>query len=235
MSIHIEAKKGEIAETVLMPGDPLRAKFFAETFLKDNFCFNNVRGMLGFTGEYEGMRVSVMGSGMGIPSISIYASELFMEYSVKRIIRVGTAGALQPHLKIGDIVLAMSASTDSNVNRIRFGGMDYAPAADFDLLVNAYQAASDLGKRVYVGGVLSGDLFYSDDPDWAKVWTEYGILAVEMEAAGLYTLAAKHKAQALAIMTISDSIVSGEEAPAEQREKGYADMAQIALEAVRNL
>lgn len=232
MSIHIGAKPGEIAETVLMPGDPLRAKYFAETFLNDAFCFNQVRGMLGFTGTYEGKRVSVMGSGMGIPTLSIYVNELLESYGVKRIIRVGTCGSMQPHLKIGDIVLAMSASTDSNVNRIRFNGMDYAPTADFDLLLKAYQAARGLTDRVFVGGVISGDSFYSDDPDWHKVWVQYGILAAEMEAAGLYTLAAKYKAQALAIMTVSDTILGGEEAPAEQREKGFSLMAEVALKAV---
>ena len=233
MSIHIGAKKGEIAETVLLPGDPLRAKYFAETFLKDPVCFNQIRGMLGFTGTYEGKRVSVMGSGMGIPSISIYASELFMEYGVKRAIRVGTAGGLQPGMKIGDIVLAMSACTDSNVNRVRFDGLDYAPTADFDLLTKAHTAAKELEKSVFVGPILSSDTFYGDDPDWWKVWKAYGVLAVEMEAAALYTLAAKHKAQALAIITISDTIEGGEEAPSEQREKGFAQMAHVALEAVK--
>ena len=231
MSIHISAKKGEVAETVLMPGDPLRAKYFAETFLKDIQQFNNVRGMLGFTGTWEGKRVSVMGSGMGIPSLSIYVNELLEFYGVKKIIRVGTCGSMQPGMKIGDLVLAMSASTDSNVNRLRFGGMDYAATANFDLLVKAYNAAITLTDRVFVGGVISGDLFYSDDKSWHEVWVRYGILAAEMEAAGLYTLAAKYKAQALAIMTVSDTIVGGEEAPAEMREKGFSLMANVALKA----
>jgi len=231
MSIHIGAEKGEVADTVLMPGDPLRAKYFAETFLKEIHQFNAVRGMLGFTGIYEGQRVSVMGSGMGIPSISIYANELLEFYSVKKIIRVGTCGSMQPGMKIGDLVLAMSASTDSNVNRLRFGGMDYAATADFDLLVKAYNAAKELTDRVFVGGVISGDLFYSDDKNWHEVWVKYGILAAEMEAAGLYTLAAKYKAQALAIMTVSDTILGGEEAPSEMREKGFALMAKVALRA----
>ncbi|MBN2471915.1 MAG: purine-nucleoside phosphorylase [Anaerolineae bacterium] len=231
MSIHIGAKEGEIADTVLMPGDPLRAKYFADTFLKDHFCFNQVRGMLGFTGTYEGKRVSVMGSGMGIPSFSIYANELLEFYGVKRIIRVGTCGSMQPGMKIGDLVLAMSASTDSNVNRMRFHGLDYAPTADFDLLVKAHQAAKALTDRVFVGGVISGDLFYSDDKEWHKVWVDYGILAAEMETAGLYTLAAKYRAQALAILTVSDTILGGEEAPAEQREKGFSLMAEVALKA----
>ncbi len=231
MSIHISAKKGEVAETVLMPGDPLRAKYFAETFLKDIQQFNNVRGMLGFTGTWEGKRVSVMGSGMGIPSLSIYVNELLEFYGVKKIIRVGTCGSMQPGMKIGDLVLAMSASTDSNVNRLRFGGTDYAATANFDLLVKAYNAAITLTDRVFVGGVISGDLFYSDDKSWHEVWVRYGILAAEMEAAGLYTLAAKYKAQALAIMTVSDTILGGEEAPAEMREKGFSLMANVALKA----
>jgi len=231
MSIHISAKKGEVAETVLMPGDPLRAKYFAETFLKDIQQFNNVRGMLGFTGTWESKRVSVMGSGMGIPSLSIYVNELLEFYEVKKIIRVGTCGSMQPGMKIGDLVLAMSASTDSNVNRLRFGGMDYAATANFDLLVKAYNAAIALTDRVFVGGVISGDLFYSDDKSWHEVWVRYGILAAEMEAAGLYTLAAKYQAQALAIMTVSDTILGGEEAPAEMREKGFSLMANVALKA----
>jgi len=231
MSIHISAKKGEVAETVLMPGDPLRAKYFAETFLKDIQQFNNVRGMLGFTGSWEGKRVSVMGSGMGIPSLSIYVNELLEFYGVKKSIRVGTGGSMQPGMKIGDLVLAMSASTDSNVNRLRFGGMDYAATANFDLLVKAYNAAIALTDRVFVGGVISGDLFYSDNKSWHEVWVRYGILAAEMEAAGLYTLAAKYKAQALAIMTVSDTILGGEEAPSEMREKGFSLMANVALKA----
>lgn len=231
MSIHISAEKGEVAETVLMPGDPLRAKYFAETFLEDIHLFNEVRGMLGFTGTYEGQRVSVMGSGMGIPSSSIYVNELLEFYDVKKIIRVGTCGSMQPGMKIGDLVLAMSASTDSNVNRQRFNGLDYAATANFDLLMKAYKAAIELTDRVFVGGVLSGDLFYSDDKSWHEVWVKYGILAAEMEAAGLYTLAAKYKAQALAIMTVSDTILDGEEASSEMREKGFSLMAQVALKA----
>ncbi len=231
MSIHIGAEKGEVAETVLMPGDPLRAKYFAETFFKDIHQFNAVRGMLGFTGTWEGKRVSVMGSGMGIPSLSIYANELLEFYGVKQIIRVGTCGGMQPGMKIGDLVLAMSASTDSNVNRRRFNGMDYAPTANFDLLLRAYNEAKKLTDRVYVGGVVSGDLFYSDDEHWHEVLVKYGILAAEMEAAGLYTLAAKYKAKALAIMTVSDVLEGHEEAPSEMREKGFSLMAEVALKA----
>jgi len=171
-----------------------------------------------------------MGSGMGIPSVSIYVNELVAEYQVKTIIRVGTCGALQPYLKVGDIVLAMTASTDSHINKLRFGGMDYAPAASFDLLLKAYNAAKKLGIEVYVGGILSGDTFYNDDDDWWKIWSEYGILVAEMECNGLYTLAAKFNISALSVLTVSDSLVTGDTATAEQREKDFPLMAKIALE-----
>lgn len=230
MSIHIGAKKGQIAPTVLLPGDPLRAKYIAETMLDDAFCYNEVRGMLGYTGRHGEKRVSVMGTGMGIPTLSIYIHELVTEYDVKTLIRVGTCGALQPGLRVGDIVLAMSASTDSHINRLRFDGMDYAPAASFDLLLKAYEAARDRGIDVQVGGIMSGDRFYNDDPDWWKLWSEYGALVCEMETNGLYTLAAKFKVSALSILTVSDSLVTGESATAEQRERDFPLMAEIALE-----
>ena len=230
MSIHIDAKEGQIAETILLPGDPLRARHFAETLLEDAECFNEVRGMLGYTGSYGGKRVSVMGSGMGMPSFSIYMHELVAEYNVKRLVRVGTCGALQPNLKIGDIVLAMTASTDSQVNKLRFKGMDYAPVANFDLLLKAYQAAKSHGIDVHVGGILTGDSYYYDNPDWWKVWAKFGVLVVEMETNALYTLAAKFKVDALAILTVSNSLVTGEEATAQQREREYSQMAKIALE-----
>jgi purine-nucleoside phosphorylase len=230
MSIHIGAKQGQIAPTVLMPGDPLRARHFAETLLEDAVCFNQVRGMLGYTGIYKGKTVSVMGSGMGMPTMSIYINELVTEYNVKTIIRVGTCGAFQPDLKIGDVVLAMTASTDSHVNKLRFGGMDYAPAANFDLLLKAYETAKKLGIDVHVGGMFAGDTFYNDNPDWWKKWAEYGVLVVEMETNALYTLAAKFKIDALSILTVSDSLVTGETATAEEREKKYTQMAKIALE-----
>jgi len=230
MSIHIGAEKGQIAPTVLLPGDPMRAKNIAETLLDDAICFNKVRGMLGFTGRYGDKRVSVMGSGMGIPTLSIYVNELISEYDVKTLIRVGTCGALQPTLKLGDLVLAMSSSTDSSINKVRFNGMDYAPTASFDLLLKAYQFATTSGIKVYVGGMFASDTFYPDDPDWWKKWADYGALVVEMETAGLYTLAAKHKVDALSILTVSDSLVTGEAATAEQREKDFPQMAKIALE-----
>ena len=229
MSIHIGAQQGQIAPTVLLPGDPLRAKYFAETMLEDVVCFNQVRGMLGYTGRYGDKRVSVMGTGMGIPTLSIYVNELVTEYHVKTLIRVGTCGALQPHLEVGDIVLAMTASTDSHINKLRFGGMDYAPAASFRLLLKAYQAAKERGATVYVGGMFSSDTFYTDDPEWWKKWAEYGALVCEMETSGLYTLAAKFNVDALSILTVSDSLVTGESTTAEQRERDFPLMAQIAL------
>lgn len=229
MSIHIGAKQGEIAPTVLLPGDPLRAKHFAKTLLEDVFCFNDVRGMMGYTGHYGDKRISVMGSGMGMPTLSIYVNELVKEYQVKTLIRVGTCGAFQPYLKLGDIVLAMTASTDSNMNKLRFGGMDYAPVANFDLLLKAYEAAKESATDVYVGGMFAGDSFYHDDPDWWKKWADYGVLVVEMETSALYTLAAKFKVDALSILTVSDNLVTGEEATAEQKERGFTQMAEIAM------
>ncbi len=230
MSIHIGAQPGQIAPTVLLPGDPLRAKRIAETLLQDSVCFNQVRGMLGFTGLYCNKRVSVMGSGMGMPSLSIYANELMVDYGVKTLMRVGTCGAIQPDLKIGDIVLAMTSSTNSNINRIRFNGLDYAPAASFSLLLKAYEVAKQRGIKVTVGGILSNDTFYEDDPDWWKKWAEHGVLAAEMETTALYTLAAKHKVEALSLLTVSDNVVTGAVSTSEQRENEFMQMAEIALE-----
>jgi purine-nucleoside phosphorylase len=230
MSIHISAEQGQVAPTILLPGDPLRARHIAETMLEDIICFNEVRGMLGYTGSYGGRRVSVMGSGMGMPSLSIYVNELVSEYGVKTLIRVGTCGAIQPHLKVGDIVLPMTASTDSQINKLRFRGMDYAPAASFHLLLKAYEAARARKACMYVGGILSGDNFYNDDPDWWKKWAEFGTLVCEMETNGLYTLAAKFKVDAISVLTVSDSLVTGESSTAEQRERDFPLMAEIALE-----
>jgi purine-nucleoside phosphorylase len=198
--------------------------------LEDEFCYNEVRGMLGYTGRYGDKRVSVMGSGMGMPTLSIYVNELVSEYDVKTLIRVGTCGALQPHLKVGDIVLPMSSSTNSHINKLRFEGMDYAPTASFHLLLKAYEVARERGVRVHVGGMFSSDTFYDDDPDWWKKWAEYGALVCEMETSGLYTLAAKFKVDALSVLTVSDSLVTGESSTAEQRERDFPQMAEIALE-----
>lgn len=230
MSIHIGAKSGQIARSILLPGDPIRAGFIAETLLEDAFCFNEIRGMKGYTGNYRGKRVSVMGTGMGLPSHSIYVHELINEYKVDNLIRVGTCGAFQADLKVGDIVLAMTSSTDSHVNQLRFKGMDFAPCANFELLLAAYHAAQDRGIKVKVGGILSSDTFYQDDPDWWKIWADFGLLACEMESAALYTLAAKFKVKALSILTVSDNIVTGEVATSKQREQDFSLMAELALE-----
>lgn len=229
---HLGAKKGEIAESVLLPGDPLRAKFIAENFLEDAVCYNEVRGMLGFTGTYKGKRVSVQGTGMGVPSISIYIHELMNFYGVKSLIRIGTCGSMQKEAKLRDVIIAMSASTDSAVNKLRFKGMDYAPTADFDLLRRAWEKAELLGISAKVGNILTSDTFYGDDPDGWKLWAEYGVLAAEMETAALYTLAAKFKTKALSLLTVSDSIVTHEKTSAEERQTTFKQMMEIALEVV---
>ncbi|WKV09672.1 purine-nucleoside phosphorylase [Thermoanaerobacterium sp. CMT5567-10] len=229
MSIHIGAKEGEVANTVLLPGDPLRAKYIAENFLSDVKCYNEIRGMYGYTGNYKDKRVSVQGTGMGIPSISIYVNELIESYNVKNLIRIGTCGSMQPDVNIRDVIFAMSSSTDSAINRIRFNGMDYAPTASFKLLKKAYDAATSMGINVKVGNVLSSDTFYNDDKDSWKLWAKFGVLAVEMETAGLYTLAAKYGVDALTILTVSDSLVTGHATSAEERQKTFNDMIEIAL------
>lgn len=230
MSVHIEAKKGEIAETILLPGDPLRAKWIAETFFEDPKCFNKVRNMLGYTGIYKGKKVSVMGTGMGVPSISIYAHELINAYGVKNLIRVGSAGSYQKDVKIRDVVLAMAASSNSGVNELRFGGADYAPTADFGLFLKAVEAAKEKNIEVKAGNVFTSDEFYADDFEAYKKWSRFGVLCVEMEAAGLYTVAAKHNVNALAILTISDSLVTGERTTTKERETTFKGMIEIALE-----
>jgi len=230
MSIHIGAKEGDIASTVLLPGDPLRAKYIAENFLTDAICYNEVRGMYGYTGTYKGKRISVQGTGMGIPSISIYVNELIANYKAKNLIRIGSCGSMQADIKIRDVILAMSASTDSNINKIRFYGMDYASTANFDLLKKAYDIALEKGISVKVGSVLTTDTFYNDDPNSWKHWANYGISAVEMETAVLYTMAAKFKVNALSILTVSDSLVTREETTSEERQKTFNQMVEIALE-----
>ncbi len=232
MSIHIGAKEGEIANTVLLPGDPLRAQYVAENFLTNPTCYNEVRGMYGYTGTYKGKKVSVQGTGMGIPSISIYVNELISSYEVKNLIRIGSCGSMQSDIKIRDIILAMSVSTDSSINKIRFSGMDYAPTANFNLLKRAYDIALKKDIRVKVGSVLTTDTFYHDNPDSWKHWANYGVLAVEMETAALYTLAAKYKVNALSILTVSDSLVTREETTSEERQKTFDQMVKIALELV---
>lgn len=231
MSIHIEAKENEIAETVLLPGDPLRAKYIAETFLENPSCYNKVRNMLGYTGTYKGKRISVQGTGMGVPSISIYINELMQSYGVQNLIRVGTCGAIQKSVKVRDVILAMSASTDSQMNRIIFGNVDYAPTADFTLLKTAYDVGVEKGLDLKVGNVFTADMFYNDYAEHEK-WAQYQILAIEMETAALYTLAAKFGRRALSILTVSDHIITGEETTAEERQTTFNEMIELALEAV---
>ncbi|TDQ30901.1 purine-nucleoside phosphorylase [Zeaxanthinibacter enoshimensis] len=229
MSVHIAAVKGDIAPTVLMPGDPLRAEWIAKTFLENAVCYNRVRGMLGYTGTYRGKPVSVQGSGMGIPSAMIYYHELINEYGVNTIIRIGTAGSYQKDVNLRDLVLAMAASTTSGINNSRFINADYSPTANFELLMKAALYAKEKDIPIKAGNVLTADEFYPDDPDDYKLWADFGVLCVEMEAAGLYTLAAKYGVRALAILTISDSLVSGVAAPQEERERSYTQMAEMAL------
>lgn len=233
MSVHIAAKKGEIAETVLLPGDPLRAKYIAEKFLENPVQYNNVRGMLGFTGTYNGKKVSVQGTGMGIPSISIYGTELITEFGCKNLIRIGSAGSYQKDVKIRDIVIGLAASTDSNINNLRFpGGANFAPTASYELLAKVAEGAKSKGIAFKAGNIMSSDTFYGDDKDAWKHWADFGILCVEMEAAGLYTLGAKYGVNTLAILTISDSLVTGEATTSEEREKTFNDMIEMALSAI---
>lgn len=230
MSIHIEAKEGQIAETVLLPGDPLRAKYIAETFLTEVEQYNRVRNMFGYTGMYKGRRVSVQGTGMGIPSMMIYAEELITGYNVKNLIRVGTAGGMQKDVKVRDVILAQGATTDSAIVKNTFDNqVQFAPIADFDLLRTAYEISIEKGMKVRVGNVLSADRFYNTELDKKKL-ADYGVLATEMEAAGLYTLAAKYNRRALAILTISDHLITGEETSSDEREKTFNDMMVVALE-----
>lgn len=230
MSIHIGAKENEIAETVLLPGDPLRAKYIAETFLEGATLYNEVRNMFGYTGTYKGKRISVQGTGMGVPSISIYINELMQSYNVQQLIRVGTCGAIQRDVKVRDVILAMTSSTDSQMNRLTFGGVDFAPTADFELLKNAYDAGLEKGLNLKVGNVFTADQFYNDNAEHEK-WAQYGILAIEMETTALYTLAAKFGRKALSVLTVSDHILTGEETTAEERQLTFNSMIEVALDA----
>ncbi|QTV79006.1 purine-nucleoside phosphorylase [Microbacterium sp. NIBRBAC000506063] len=233
MSTHIAAEPGQIAPVVLMPGDPLRAKWIAETFLDDAECYSEVRGMLGFTGTWNGHRVSVQGSGMGQPSMSIYASELLGEYDVQTIVRVGSCGGLTEKVGMRDIIIAQGACTDSGINRVRFHGLDYAPVADFELLRAAVEAAEtlDLDHAVHVGLLLSSDQFYTTRPELNEPFVAHGVLGVEMETSALYTLAAFHGRFALSICTVSDHLVTHEATSAQEREQTFGDMVEIALAA----
>jgi purine-nucleoside phosphorylase len=231
MSTHIGAKPGEISPRVLLPGDPLRAKWIAETFLEDATCYSTVRNMYGYTGTYRGVSVSVQGSGMGQPSAAIYYHELLAEYDAKTLIRVGTCGALTEEIALRDVIAASAASTDSAMNRMRFDNViDYAPVADFGLLRTAVDVAGQKNIPVRVGQVYASDVFYTDRPDLFERLARYGVLAVEMESAALYTLAARFRARALTVLTVSDHILTGEHTSAEDRQETFAQMVEIALD-----
>lgn len=231
MTVHIGAKPGDIAETVLMPGDPLRAKWAAEHFLENPVCVNEVRGMLGYTGTWRGHRVTIHGSGMGMPSLSIYANELIRDYGAKTLIRIGSTGAMQPNIALCDVILAMTASSLSTPSRGVFKELNFAPCADYGLLAAAHTAAQSRDCTTHVGGIYSSDVFYDERPDLNEQMSRHGILAVEMEAAELYILAARYSVRALAVLTVSDHLVTGEELPSADRQSSFSDMVEIALEA----
>jgi purine-nucleoside phosphorylase len=229
MTVHIGAKPGDIAETVLLPGDPYRARWAAQTFLKDAVLVNEVRGMLGYTGTWNGHPVTIHGSGMGMPSLSIYVNELIRDYGAKTLIRIGSCGAFPESVKVRDVILAQTASTVGSPSRTILRELNFAPCADFGLLSAAYAAARAAGTPVHVGGIYSSDTFYDERPDLWKELTRHGCLGVEMEAAELYTVAARHGARALAVLTVSDHIATGEALPSDQREKSFGAMVEIAL------
>lgn len=231
MTIHIGAEPGQIAETVLMPGDPYRARWAAETFLKGPELVNEVRGMLGFTGTFKGERVTIQGSGMGMPSLSIYANELISNYNAQTLIRIGSCGGMQPHVAVRDVIIAMSATTITSPSSAIFREVNFAPTASYNLLAAAVAAAKGKGVKTHVGGIYSSDVFYSERPDLDEQMVRHGILGVEMEAAELYTLAARHGRRALVVLTVSDHLQTGEALPAEDREKTFGDMVEIALDA----
>lgn len=231
MTVHIGARPGDIAETVLMPGDPYRARWAAETFLTDARLVNEVRGMLGYTGTWNGHPVTIQGSGMGMPSLSIYANELMRDYGAQTLIRIGSCGAMQESVKVRDVILAMTASTVATPSSTIFRELNFAPCADWTLLRAAVAAAEAKGTPLHVGGIYSSDTFYDERPDLNEQMTRHGILGVEMEAAELYTLAARHGRRALAVMTVSDHLLTGEALPSDQRERSFGDMVEIALTA----
>lgn len=230
---HNQAQYGEIAEKILMPGDPLRAKFIAESFLEQAVCYNEVRGMYGFTGYYKGKRVSVQGTGMGMPSMHIYANELMEFYDVKQMIRVGTCGTINPDIHLKDIVIAMGASTDSNMNHDRFAGISFAPTASYHLLDQAYRTAVENDTRAVVKNIFTSDKFYDDSmEEKIRLLSSYGIAAIDMETCELYTLAAKHKTEALTLLTVSDSLLTDEKCTTKERQSSFQDMIKIALEII---
>lgn len=230
MSFHIEAKPGEIGETVLISGDPIRIKHMAGIFLEDAFCFNEIRGMYGYTGSYKGKRVSMLGTGMGIPTTAVFVHELAKNYGIKSVIRVGTMGAMQEDLNIGDLVLAQSASTDSNVNRLYFNGLDFAPAANFELLQKAFRVARENQYKTSVGSIFSTDTFYDPNENRWEKWIAHGNLGVEMETSVLYTLAARYNIKALSILSVSDNLITGSSALPDVRETAFTKMFELGLE-----
>lgn len=231
MTFHIGAKPGDIAPTVLLPGDPYRARWAAQTYLTNPVLVNEVRGMLGYTGTYKGHPVTIHGSGMGMPSLSIYANELIRDYGAQTLIRIGSAGALQPHVQVRDVVLAQTASTNGSPSRSIFKELNFAPCADFALLSAAHHAALKIGVPVHVGGIYSSDTFYDERKDLSEQLQRHGTLCVEMETAELYTIAARYQRRALAVLTISDHILTDEALPADQRERSFGAMVEVALAA----
>ncbi len=231
MTIHIGARPDDIAETILLPGDPYRAKWAAETFLTDARLVNEVRGMLGFTGIWNGHPVTIQGSGMGMASLSIYVNELIKDYGAKTLVRIGSCGGMQDSVALRDVILAMTASTLTTPSRGIFRELNFAPCADWSLLRAAVQAAEEKGTRTHVGGIYSSDVFYDERPDLNEQMVRHGILGVEMETAELYTLAARYGRRALAVLTVSDHLISGESLPSDQRETSFGDMVEIALSA----
>ena len=231
MTIHIGANPGEIAQTVLLPGDPYRARWAAETFLKDAECVNQVRGMLGFTGTWQGHRVTIQGSGMGMHSLSIYVNELIRDYDAQTLIRIGSCGAMQPQVNLRDVIIAMTASSLSTPSQGIFRDLNFAPCADYGLMAAAVEAAHDRGTATHVGGIYSSDTFYDERPDLNKEMQRHGILGVEMEAAELYNLAARYQRRALAVLTVSDHLITEEALPSDQREQSFGEMIEIALTA----
>jgi purine-nucleoside phosphorylase len=229
MSLHIEAKKGEIADTILLPGDPLRAKFVAENLLEDAVCYNKVRAMYGYTGLFNGQRVSIQGTGMGMASVSLYVSELVNDYGVKNLIRVGTCGAIHKDIEVGQVILVTSASGDFGANKIYFDGLDYAATSDFSLLLDAYNAAKDLNIDTMQGSIFSTDTFYDTQANRWDKWAANGILAVEMETQILLTLGARYGVRTLSILTVSDNIITGESSSTQDREQSYMNMMKIAF------
>lgn len=234
MSIHNAAQKGDIAPKVLLPGDPLRAKFIAENYMSDILCYNQVRNTLGYTGIYQGERISVQSTGMGVPSISIYAEELIREYDVKQLIRIGTCGTIHHKIELNDIIVAMSACTDSNVNKIRFNHLDYAPTASYTLLTKAMQSCSDQNIHAVPGTILTSDHFYIDfgEHNYYQMWSKYGVLAIEMETAALYTIASRYEVDALAILQVTDNIVTNQHLSADDRQNGLDKLIRTGLSTI---